>query len=360
MKRILPFFFALCSFSFILKSPAQITLLGSFDPSDAGSICGLGYDPESSIIWIYGCNDNTIYSFDVSGNLMDSFTSPGLEANDVDIEISPEEIEFGESTIGPGQILFVNGESDAADIFAIDQLTGNVVDTLLTDFGNDHVVGGSFHPDRETFFLVQDNVPSTSLENLIAEIDPVTGETLHSFQITEFFNVSYGDIEVGGNGNLFIVSSIEESIAEFSPDGTFIQLHDLPEGVTDLSGIALDCVSGEAWVSSTGGSVFHLGQFPCLATSINELPVQILSISAIRPNPFVSDFNFTVEMDQAGYLKLVLLNLLGQEVNLIYNGTMTEGKHDFSFSGQPLQKGIYILAAESNAFKHAKRIVCIR
>jgi len=360
MKRNLLIFLAVLSFSFCLKSSAQITLLDSFNPSATGSICGIGYDSETSSLWIYGCSFVTIENYDHSGNLLNTFNSPGGAANDVDVEISPEELTLNTSTIAQGHILFVNGESNTAEIYAIDNSTGNIVDTLDAQFGNSHVVGGSYHSERNTFFLVQDNVPGATLRNMIAEIDPVTGDTLHTFQISEFFNVSYGDIEVGDNGNLFVVSSIEESIAEFTPDGIFLQTHALPEGVTDLSGIALDCTVGEAWVSSTNSMVYHLGQFPCLTSGIKEIANQHIVLSEISPNPFVSEFNFSIEMKQRAQLKLILVNMMGQEAKLIYDGMADVGKQDFTISEQSLQKGVYILVAESNAFKHSKRVVCIR
>lgn len=361
MKRILLSIFTLLSFGFFMKSTAQIVLLNSFDPADAGSICGIGYHIDSSQVWIYGCSSNSLQCYDISGNLLNSFTQPGGSANDVDVEIAPSNINFNETIIPQGQLLFVNGENGNAEIYAIDNSTGTVIDTLATKFGASHVVGGSYHPTRNTFFLVQDNVPGALLENMIAEINPTTGDTLHTFQITDYFTVSYGDIEVGGNGNLFVVSNIETEIAEFSPDGEFIQTHALPEGVSGLSGIALDCNAGEAWVSNTDGLVFHLGQFPCGSLSgVKDIPAQTFSLSEIRPNSFVDGFSFSIEMKQSGYVKLALVNMLGQEVKLINDGFIEAGKYDFSISDKSITKGIYTLLVDSGVYKVSKRIVCIK
>lgn len=361
MKRNLLFLFAFLSLGISIKSSAQIILLNSFNPSDAGSLCGIGYHADSSHIWIYGCNSNFLQCYDHSGNLLNSFTPPGGAANDVDIEISPEQIEFHESNLLQGQLLFVHGENDATEIYAVDNTTGIIIDTLQAKFGNDHVVGGAYHPTRNTFFLVQDNVPGADLENLIAEIDPISGDTLQTFQITEYFIVSYGDIEVGENGNLFVVSSVEDEIAEFSPEGTFIQVHALPAGVSQLSGIALDCATGEAWVSGTGGLVFHLGQFPCGSlTGIPERTLKPFKISDIRPNPFVSEFSFSIEMKNPTQVKLTLVNMLGQEVKLISDAMIEAGKHEFTIYDSSLPGGVYTLLAESETFIESKRIVCTK
>lgn len=49
------------------------------------------------------------------------------------------------------------------------------------------------------------------------------------------------------------------SIAEFTPQGAFVQLLSLPPGVSSISGIGLDDGRGEIWLSGTGGDVWRLG-----------------------------------------------------------------------------------------------------
>ncbi|HUM46318.1 MAG TPA: hypothetical protein PLD84_05290, partial [Chitinophagales bacterium] len=262
MKRKLTPILFFFSYLFCDHATAQITLLGSFNPSGEGSLCGIGYDPDAAKVWIYGCSSSTIQSYSTAGVLINSFAEPGGTANDVDVEVAPVALSLNGTSVAQGQVLFINGESNAAEIYAIDNVSGAVLATLNTAFGASHVVGGSYHPIRGTFFMVQDNVPSSTLENLIGEVDPLTGTILQSFQITDHFSVSFGDVEVGANGNLFIVSSVESSIAEYTPAGIFVQEHALPVGVSSLSGIAIDCAAGEAWVSNTSGVVYHLGQFP--------------------------------------------------------------------------------------------------
>jgi hypothetical protein len=335
-------------------------LLNSFNPTGVTTLCGIGYDPDSSHVWIYGCNAGNIQCFSTTGVLLNSFTAPGGAANDVDIEIAPELLTINNTTVPKGQLLFINGDVDAAEIYAVDNATGLVIDTLSSVFGTDHVVGGAYHPTRNTFFMIQDNVPDVALENLIAEINPLTGDTLQTFQITNFFSVSFGDIEVGTNGNLFVVSSVEDSIAEFTPQGTFVQQHALPMGVTELSGIALDCSLGQAWVTSTTGTVFHLGQFPCGTTDINEISQQPFYLSDVIPNPFSSEASFSISMKEPSNIKLLLMNMLGEEVEMIYQGKLDAGKRNFSLNEKSLTKGIYILHVESNTFMDAKRIVCIQ
>jgi hypothetical protein len=316
MKKGLTLIF-LCT-CFCFASFAQITLLGSFNPSGASSLCGIGYDPATSQVWIYGCSASTIQSYSASGTLLTSVTAPGGTANDVDVEMAPEELTINSSTVPAGQLLFVNGESNAAEIYAVNNVSGAIVATLNTAFGSSHVVGGSYHPVRNTFFMVQDNVPSSTLENLIAEVDPITGMVLQTFQITSVFNVSYGDVEVGANGNLFVVSSIEDSIAEFTPLGALVKMHALPAGVSTLSGIAIDCAAGEAWVSSTSGNVYHLGQFPGSALTA--------AISAGGATTFCKGSSVILSVTSVGGLTYAWKkgsNLIAGATNPTYEATTT-------------------------------------
>jgi hypothetical protein len=217
-----------------------------------------------------------------------SVPRPGESANDVDVEIAPESLMLGSTTIPAGTLLFINGETGPADIYAVDSVTGAVIATLVTSFGSSHVVGGAYHAARDTFFLVQDKVPGGASANRVAEINPVTGAIINTFQTTGHFVVNFGDLEVNAaTGNLFLVSSDEDSIGEFTPAGVFVQDLALPAGVVNLSGIGMDDATGEAWVSGTGGTVWHLGGLPaqCRVGDVNcDGDVNVADLLAVITN----------------------------------------------------------------------------
>src|SRR5690606_40102958 len=102
-------------------------------------------------------------------------------ANDVHVTFTREQIDLGGTTLPAGTLLFINGESGPAEIYAVNKEDGTVIDTLSTGFGNSHVVGGAYHLDRGTFFLVQYNVVCTANENRIAEVETVSRVNLLIF-----------------------------------------------------------------------------------------------------------------------------------------------------------------------------------
>ncbi|MDQ3115255.1 MAG: hypothetical protein M3Q86_01365 [Verrucomicrobiota bacterium] len=266
---------------------ADLALLDQFSPG-IGQLVSIGVDPSDESVWIYGSFDADLRSYSNTGEFLTSITRPGGSANDVDIEFAPEALTLGATAIPKDTLLFIDGETSVAEIYAVNKETGAVLATLVTAFGASHVVGGAYHPDRDTFFLVQDLVPGTADENLIGEIDPANGDVLNSFQITDLFAVNFGDIEVGANGNLFVVSSNEDRVLELTPTGDFVQYLDLPAGVSGLSGIAFNESGGEAWVSNTSGTVFHLGGFLGDATLLNiSTRLQVLAGDQVLIGGFI-------------------------------------------------------------------------
>lgn len=335
---------------------AQITLIDSFNPANPGSICALGFDTDSSRVWVYGCSDNLIYSFTTAGVFLTSFPNPGEAANDVDIDVVTTDMVLGTTAVPKGSLLFINGETDVAEVYALNPQNGNIIATLTTAFGTGYVVGGAYHRQRNTIFLVQSAIPSFE-ENRVAEINVQTGDTIQTFLIGTSFGINYGDIAISGAGNLYLVTSEQTGIAEFTPDGLLVQIHAVPSTATTKSGLGLDCDNDEAWAAATDGTVYHLGQFPCEPFNAVENIAQPLFIQSFAPNPFSETGHVTIQLPQPSHLRLSLFDLLGQEQRVLFDGDFTSKTFDYNLDGQDLAHGVYLLKAESNGLIATKAIV---
>ncbi|MFN0134345.1 MAG: GC-type dockerin domain-anchored protein [Phycisphaerales bacterium] len=239
---------------------AQLTVVTQFGTTSA---VGLGFDHSAGTVWMYPSFGATLNRYSATGTLLGSVPRPGESANDADVEVTDGPLTLAGVPLPDATLLFINGETGVAEVYAIDKATGSVLATLVTNFGASHVVGGSHHPQRGTLFLVQDAVPSGTVnDNLVAEINPATGAVVQSWYTTMAlpgFTIDFGDIEVAGNGNILLVSSDETSVGEFTPTGTFVALRALPAGVSSLAGIGVDRASCEWWVIENGGQVARLG-----------------------------------------------------------------------------------------------------
>lgn len=348
-------------------SSAQITVLDTFNPSQTGGLCGLGFDPATATVWAHACSGATIDGYAADGTFLASLSRPGESANDVDVEIAPEDFTLAATPIPAGTPLFINGESGPAEIYAIDPGTGDVLDTLATEFGVSHVVGGGFDPNRGTFFLIQDRVPSGTDANRIAEVDPITGAVLNSFLITPDYDVNFGDLDVSTvTGHLFLVSSNQSSIGEFTPTGDFVTTHALPTGVSSLSGIALNCAAQEAWVANTSGAVWLLGDVPCgPGTDAEETVALGFTLDASYPNPFVSQTTIRFTLPHASPVRLAVYDVRGALVRTLADGPMPAGTHAAVWDGtdhndRPVASGAYFYRLSADGVTVARSMVRVR
>jgi hypothetical protein len=257
----------------LASAAAQLEIVTEFNPSETGSVCGLGGAQD---VWAYQCFGSEIDHYASDGSFLGSLPRPGGSANDVDLDVLSVPMMLAGVSIPAGTLLFFDGESGACEVYATDPITGTVLASLVTAFGMSHVVGGCYAPATGTLFLLQDRVVGGGNANLVAEIDPSTGAILSTFStIASGVNVNFGDIDASlVTGNLYIVSSAEASIFEFTPAGVLVAAYDLPTGVGGLAGLATDDVSGGAWVASSSGTIWFLSGLVQIGTPYCSPAVQ--------------------------------------------------------------------------------------
>lgn len=77
-------------------------------------------------------------------------------------------------------------------------------------------------------------------------------------------------------------------------------------------------------------------------TGVNENEVKnITSVSQNYPNPFSNTSTVIVNLDKKANLKMVVTNLMGQQVMQIERGDVPAGMHNFTIDGSKLSNGIY-------------------
>jgi hypothetical protein len=241
-------------------APGMTTKVAQFTSSLRA--CGLAYADATSTIWVFPCSSQMAHAFTTAGVAMGTLPLMGESADDGDLDVAPTAFMLGTTAVPAGSLLFTNGEVGTAEIYAYDPTTKMPLGMLATMYGDNHVVGASFHTTRGSLFAVQDR--QTGAGNAVAEINVATGAVAGTFPTTPSVSVNYGDIEVcQPTGNLLVVSSDRTDLGEFTPAGAFVRYHNLPADVTALSGIGVDDATGELWVTGTGGTVWKVGGTPC-------------------------------------------------------------------------------------------------
>jgi hypothetical protein len=78
------------------------------------------------------------------------------------------------------------------------------------------------------------------------------------------------------------------------------------------------------------------------------------------PNPFNPSTTFHVALPVAGDVKLVVLNILGQEVAEVVNKHLAAGTYDFSWNAKNLSSGIYFFKLTANQFSSVRKMTLLK
>jgi hypothetical protein len=97
---------------------------------------------------------------------------------------------------------------------------------------------------------------------------------------------------------------------------------------------------------------------------IHDAPVARFSLLPTFPNPFNQGTIARFHLPTTGRTKLIIYNLLGQEVTTLVNGQLKRGIHEIAWDGLDSRghnapSGTYLLRLRQNEHESTKRIVLI-
>ncbi len=89
-----------------------------------------------------------------------------------------------------------------------------------------------------------------------------------------------------------------------------------------------------------------------IMVSVDE--IDELSSLSVYPNPFTSDINLTLDMEQSSVLTIDLFNNLGQQIETLFQGEVKNGKTNLTFSElEQLGNGLYFLSIHNEEGKRS-------
>jgi hypothetical protein len=96
-------------------------------------------------------------------------------------------------------------------------------------------------------------------------------------------------------------------------------------------------------------------------TSVNgqQLPTEFVLMQNY-PNPFNPSTRIAYGLAANVHVKLTVMNMLGQEVATLVNGSQETGYHEVTFDGKNLSSGLYFYRIQAGAFVDTKRLLMIR
>ena len=267
---------------------AQISLLGSFDPSELGQLNAIGFDSSSETVYLHESRSDEVHQYSPAGELLRSIPDRVNQGNDSDLEFSDVPLQLAGTLVPANTLLVTANEILPPQFSAVDKETGDVLAQLDLDrLAIGRLTGGAYHPLRNSLFVIDWTM------DLIHEVELAGGSILNSFGFGENWDAFFSDVEVApGSNRLYLVSSLQPRIRVLESDGTFVHDVDVTRlGISGMSGIAFENDTGHAWISSSNGTVYHvadlatarlcgpIGDFDCSETldaaDINELTHQV-------------------------------------------------------------------------------------
>ena len=97
----------------------------------------------------------------------------------------------------------------------------------------------------------------------------------------------------------------------------------------------------------------------------NDIIANDFSINSIYPNPFNPRINFDINIGNSSLLEIFIIDILGRKVVDIYNGSISQGKYNFSWNGNNLNgksvsSGNYFFIVSSGDKRVVRKILFLK
>jgi len=236
-------------------STADITLLGSFDPP-GGQLNAIGY--ADGLIYAHFSGSGQTITYTPDGTQAGTLPFAPGAGNDSDIDFALSPLDVGGTIVPVGTMLVTQGEPSTQTLYAMDPGDGTILASQALAEPIGQLTGGSHDP------FEGDLVAIDWSNDVIRRFNTDDGSAGDSFGFGSGFDAFFSDVEVSAvTGNMYLVSSSQNFIRVLGPTGSLIEDLDVDSlGVSGMSGIALDHIAAEAWISSTNGTIYRLGGFP--------------------------------------------------------------------------------------------------
>ena len=234
------------------------------------------------------------------------------------------------------------------------------------------------------FYTSRNSISSTQLTGGIAkwingsQFDP---QTYQPFRIEDFdFFLRFIDpypcgITVDKDELLWVagIDTTRRWVKAFQIDGiNAIEIYDLPskfsQDIADSNGAPMTSPSDVA-ISSDAKTAYVIDMWSRAAFKFQKMVVSVddiefsdfdYSLEQNYPNPFNPNTMIRFTLPSASNVKLVVTDVLGNEVETIVNEYLPAGKHTRNFSGKNLASGIYLYTLIADNFKMSKKMIFMK
>jgi len=203
-----------------------------------------------------------------------------------------------------------------------------------------------------------------------------TGERILDADNFLAFNDIYPCGITHDRNNLLWVAGVDSTrrwVKAFYIDGIFaIPAYDLPSqfsgDIQDPNGAPMTSPS-DVSITTDSSTIYVIDQwsraafkFTRGAVNVDEDPIAVFDFSLEQnyPNPFNPSTLIRFNLPQATNVKLVVSDILGNEVQTLVNGYVQAGRHTKLFKGEGLSSGIYFYTLITDNAKVSKKMTLLK
>jgi glucose/arabinose dehydrogenase len=119
--------------------------------------------------------------------------------------------------------------------------------------------------------------------------------------------------------------------------------------------------NGELYICeySTTGRIWRFASAALSVGDQDRIPAQY-ALHQNYPNPFNPSTRITYDLPEESYVRLSVLNLLGQEIDVLYRGMQRAGTHTMGFDASGIPSGVYFYKLETPQFRSVKKMVLMK
>lgn len=182
-----------------------------------------------------------------------------------------------------------------------------------------------------------------------------------------FVIVHEGGITRITQGAIFSYYEFPQPIAERLTDETWREMltGDAPPPMPEWVSSFMDVEASQpAFAQQSPDNLYH-HEFTSVGTDeIHAIPGEIRLVQNY-PNPFNSETMIRFDLVGDSHVKLVIYNILGQKIRVLWNEQCISGTHTVRWdgrdsSGQTLPSGVYLVRVEAEAYVQTNRMVLLK
>ncbi len=283
-----------------------------------------------------------------------NFYEINFDNGKITLSINDEKVAVTESSIFSDEIKSVNFlNNGTGDIFISDIKLSGKKDFLNMENAGDSLLREiNFENYDDTDSLAQNGMTIKNAELTETEIPRLAFPP----QIDISISSAYSTIEWYNDKDLKIVKYVLQKSTDYK-DFVDIYTIDNPEPKKRYSYQSYN--EDDEKVSffrvkqiDDNGNYFFSSQ-----VKVGHAKIEDFELRQNYPNPFNPTTEFTVNVIIPGYYLIGIYDLVGKEIQVLHEGTLAIGEHTFSFNGEDLPSGIYLMKVKSNNMSVVRKMI---